>query len=222
MSAQRGVSLVELMIGLALGLFIVAATSMAVVTQLDDQRRLLMATQVEQDLRGAADLIARDLRRSGYWHDAARQLSANGGTPNAYTTLGAGDAAHPSTSVGYAYSQDAPGADNDAADPNDQTGAKLDGGVIKLLSGGSWQPLTDPDTITVTTFQVAQSSQSIPLGAYCTQPCAPGTPNCPPVQLLRSVTIAIDAHATHDSSIARSLRTTVRLRNDDIVGACTT
>jgi hypothetical protein len=34
------------------------------------------------------------------------------------------------------------------------------------------------------------------------------------------VTIAIDAHAAHDPSITRSLRTTVRLRNDRIVGAC--
>jgi type IV pilus assembly protein PilW len=217
---SRGASLVELMIGLALGLFIVAAASMAITTQLDDQRRLMMAAQVEQDLRAAVDLIARDLRRTGYWQDSARELPATGSAANAYGSVNAGSTERPGTSVTYTYSHDDPGEENGAVDLNDQTGAKLDGGVIKLLSGGTWQALTDADTVKVDHFQVAMDTQTVSLAGYCAAPCPPGAASCPPTQQVRSVTIAIDAHAAHDPSITRSLRTTVRLRNDRIVGAC--
>ena len=51
------------MVGVAVGLFVVAAASMLVATQLSDNRRLTLETQVQQDLRAAADIITRELRR---------------------------------------------------------------------------------------------------------------------------------------------------------------
>jgi len=67
---QAGLSMVELMVGVAIGLFVVAGATMAVSNQLGDNRRLMLETQIQQDLRAAADVIARDLRRSGYWASA--------------------------------------------------------------------------------------------------------------------------------------------------------
>ena len=67
---QRGLSIVELMVGMAIGLFVVAAASMLVVTQLSDNRRLTLETQVQQDLRATADIITRELRRAGHWGKA--------------------------------------------------------------------------------------------------------------------------------------------------------
>ena len=67
---QRGLSIVELMVGVAIGLFVVAAASMLVVTQLSDNRRLTLETQVQQDLRATADIITRELRRAGHWGKA--------------------------------------------------------------------------------------------------------------------------------------------------------
>jgi len=40
---------------------------MVLTTQLGDNRRLLLEAQMQQDMRTAADLISRDLRRAGYW-----------------------------------------------------------------------------------------------------------------------------------------------------------
>jgi hypothetical protein len=37
---------------------------------------------------------------------------------------------------------------------------------------------------------------------------------------VRVVTIALTGQSAQDAAIVRSLRTTVRLRNDQIVGAC--
>ena len=78
---SRGLSLVEMMVGIAVGLFIVAGASLVTVNQISDNRRLTLETQVQQDLRAAADLVARDLRRAGYWGKAQTSMWYEGG-PN--------------------------------------------------------------------------------------------------------------------------------------------
>lgn len=70
----RGLSLVELMVGIAVGLMVVAGASFVAVNQIGDNRRLTLETQVQQDLRAAADLIVRDLRRTGYWGNSQQGL----------------------------------------------------------------------------------------------------------------------------------------------------
>ena len=51
----RGVSIVELMVGITIGLFILAAATVMLTSQLADNRRLLLEAQVQQDLRATAD-----------------------------------------------------------------------------------------------------------------------------------------------------------------------
>ena len=63
---QFGYSLVELMVGITIGLFIVAATSLMISTQLSGNRRMLLETQLNQDLRATADIITRELRRASF------------------------------------------------------------------------------------------------------------------------------------------------------------
>ena len=60
----RGLSLIELMVGIAVGLFIVAAATVLVSGQLGENRRLMLDTQLQQDLRATADIITRELRRA--------------------------------------------------------------------------------------------------------------------------------------------------------------
>jgi type IV pilus assembly protein PilW len=38
--------------------------------------------------------------------------------------------------------------------------------------------------------------------------------------VVRDITVDITGQAAHDSSVSRSLRSNVRLRNDAIIGAC--
>ena len=59
----RGLSLVELMVGIAVGMFVVAAAATLVATQLTENRGLQLELQVQQDLRATADIITRELRR---------------------------------------------------------------------------------------------------------------------------------------------------------------
>jgi prepilin peptidase dependent protein B len=63
---QRGLSIIELMVGVAIGMFIIGGAIKLFVDMFGNNRRLLIETRVNQDLRATADIIARDLRRAGY------------------------------------------------------------------------------------------------------------------------------------------------------------
>lgn len=65
MARQRGLSLVELLVGISVGLFVLAGATLLLSTQLGDNRRLLLETQLQQDLRATMDIITRELRRAG-------------------------------------------------------------------------------------------------------------------------------------------------------------
>ena len=101
---QRGLSLVELMVGIAIGLLVVAAAATLMSTQLNDNRRLLLETQVNQDLRAAMDIVTRDLRRAGHWSSAELAIwsAASAQQKNPYEAIGLGG----STEVGYRYRRD--------------------------------------------------------------------------------------------------------------------
>lgn len=71
--AQRGVGLVELMVGITVGLIVTAGATVVATRQINEHRRLMLEVQMQQDLRVAADLLQQDLRRAGY-----RGLPANG------------------------------------------------------------------------------------------------------------------------------------------------
>src|SRR6185369_348939 len=62
---QQGLSIVELMVGLAIGLVVVAAALLALTNHLRENRSLLLEARLMQDLQTTTDLIARDLRRAG-------------------------------------------------------------------------------------------------------------------------------------------------------------
>ncbi len=107
---QRGLSLVELMVGIAVGLFIVAGTVTLATSQLSENRRVLLETQVQQDLRAAADIIARDLRRAGRQNDndallnVAQPLPAAPPAANPLAAINVGGAAG-SADLSFSYMQ---------------------------------------------------------------------------------------------------------------------
>jgi type IV pilus assembly protein PilW len=217
---QRGLSIVELMVGVAVGLFVVAGATVVVSNQLGDNRRLMLETQIQQDMRAAADLITRDIRRSGYWgsaetgiwHAGAVAVASNPYTPLDYVTNGAAASA-----VRFSYSRGAV-ENNLVDDATDRSGFQLSNGVIQMYVGGAWQALTDGNTLRVTNFQVTLNNHDIDLA--CFNPCPVGAVACPPKQTVRDITVQIDGTAVHDPAVQRSAHSRVRLRNDVINGAC--
>lgn len=218
---QRGLSLVEMMVGLTVGLIVVAGASMMMVGQLDDHRRLTLETQVQQDLRAAADLVLRDLRRAAYrqrsedlvWTPQAGALLQGNGFSQVSFSRESGE-------LTYAYSRaPQPAAEDNVPGADERYGFRVRDGTLQFLLGGAWQPLTDPHTMRVSDFNVTLNEQRVELGEFCAAPCPPGA-DCPPRQLVRDIAVSLTGTATHDPRVVRSVRLGARLRNDAIQGSC--
>ena len=208
---QRGLSLIELMVGAAIALFVAAAGGGLLAGHLRENRALLLEARLTQDLRTTADLINRDLRRAGYWGNA-------GAGVNPYAELVPGIAA--SDSVSLHYSMDA--TENDVVDRNEQFGFRLRGGAVELqLGAGNWQALTDANTLTVTAFSVIPEVQDVSLASFCPTACAADSNStCPPHRKVRNLTVSITAALVSDVRVVRAVRSNVRVRSDAIVGSC--
>lgn len=219
-SAQRGLSMVELLVGVAIALFIAAAGATLFAGNLRENRQLLLEARLMQDLRTAADVATRDLRRAGYWAGASDGIWAAGGSgvaANPYVALAPTRAA--SDAAGFRYSRDV--TENNAVDSNEQFGFRLRNGAIEIqLGAGNWQALTDAGTLTITAFSVTPTVQDIALDAFCAKACPAGSATCPPHQQVRSLALAISGRLVADAGVTRSVRSQVRLRNDPVTGAC--
>lgn len=223
-AAMRGLSLVELMVGIAVSMFVVAAAALLVSSQLSANRRLLLETQLQQDLRATADIITRELRRGSYW------ASSNEGVP---TPAGGAIVGNPmralavnSAEVHYKYRR---GSGLEAF------GFRLDGdGVIRACqSDGSevggqcnsgWQDLTDTNTVEVRSISLsstraglrARTANDDTLVLPCPNLCADGTTACWPTVGVREVTLTLTGRSRNDSAVERTLTSSVRVRNDRV------
>lgn len=217
--AQRGLSLVELMVGIAIGLVVVAGAALVASSQISDTRRLLLETQLQQDLRAAADIITRELRRAGsnaydnlardaVWSPTTLSSAANPYTAIAPSTL----PSTPDTSVGYAYYRTSGAVGG--------FGFRLNAGVIEFNLDGSptsgWQALTDARVLRVTTFTVTQNNgPAVPLA--CPNECPTGGTACFPAWQTREFVVDIAGEAVADPAVQRSIRAAAKLRNDLLV-----
>jgi len=207
---KRGMSLVELMVGITVGLFIVAAATTLMANQLVDNRKLLIETQIQQDLRASMDIITRQLRRAGALDTALAQAGLGtatglGGNPNTFTAVM--PAAGAGSEVRFAFYRNA----------SDQGpyGFKLEANTIKTRVSGNPLPqeLTDSNVMTVTSFTVTPvvvASVVLP----CPKLCADGTAACWPQLVVRDFSVTIAAEAKNDATVKRSMTSRVRLRND--------
>jgi len=217
----RGLSIVELMVGIAVGLFIVAGATLVAVNQIGDNRRLSLETQVQQDLRATADLIARDLRRAGYWGTPEASVWYEGGpavASNPYTLVSPSTAGTTADQVDYRYAHPTDPEDGTVDDVRETFGFKVEDYTVKSYIGGSWQALTDPNVLKVTRFDVHLNEETSVLD--CFNACAGGGTACWPRVAVRRFTVEIAGEAVGDAAVKRSVITTVRLRNDATGGAC--
>ena len=229
LAGQHGLSLVELMVGLTIGLIVTTAASLVMVQQVVAHRRLALEIQLQQDLRAALDPMQSDLRRAGFWATAERSVWAEGESTaaNPYqATPGCSAVSIDGKQVVYAYST----ADyvNTAspratAEPGeDYFGLRFNDKTLYFMRGCSggrpnWQPLTDTATVIVDAFTIRAVTDTLPLAAYCSQGCQTG--DCPRLEQ-RRFDIQVQAHSPFDPAVKRSLSISTRPRNEAMLGAC--
>lgn len=207
-SRQHGLSLASLLVGMALGLVVVAGAASMASTQMVDNRRLLLETQVHQDLRAAADIVTRELRRAGHaahpehlvWSAAAPDHQPR---PNGLAGLRLGQGADVVT---YGY-------DRSLAPVPASFGYQFSAHTLKQRIGATVQDLTDPRVLKVTAFNVAlQAAGSEQLA--CPRLCSDGSQDCWPTLSLTDAVITLSGEATSDATVNHTVTTRVRLRND--------
>lgn len=225
--AQQGLTLVELMVGLTVGLIVLAGAVVMASTQIGEHKRLVLETQLQQDLRAAADLMLRDLKRAGTWDTPQAGVWSSGNTEprrNPYDNV---SLAEGGDRIEYHYARHTDHSDPNAnkspednqVTSNENFGFRISQGRLEFMLGGQYQALTDPSTVIVTQFNVRIQPQSLSLPDYCTAPCPVGV-DCPPRLEVRDVSITLEGQAAHDLKVKRSVDLRARLRNDRLVGAC--
>lgn len=209
----RGFTLVELMVGLAIGLVIVAAALAFAAQHMRERRSTVAQSRLTHDLHAAADTVARSLRRAGYWADASAGMASRGAAPNPYALV-----ANTDELIEFRHSRDT--EENHAVDSNEQFGFRLHEHTLEMLLGtGGWQALSDPASVRITSFRVTPFEQRIPLDAFCDEPCPARDERCPR-QLVRSFAVEMSGQSLADPTLSRSVQTQVRVRNDAISGRC--
>jgi len=217
-AAELGFSIIELMVGIALALLIAAAAAFLLASSVGENRRLLLEAQVTQDLRSAADLVTHQTRRAGHWSGASTlglwSASASA-VPNPYAAITPDAGA--SDMLALRYSQDA--NENNAVDGNEQVAFRLRNGALEAQLGEhTWQALTDASTLVVTRFHIQPTVRSSTLESACA--CVDSEACTAPLVQVRSVEIEISGQAANDASVLRTVRSTVRLRNDNVISGC--
>ncbi|MBI3153976.1 MAG: prepilin-type N-terminal cleavage/methylation domain-containing protein [Burkholderiales bacterium] len=205
--SQRGLSLVELMVGITVGLFVVAGATFVVSAQLGDNRRLLLETQLHQDLRATVDIVTREMRRAGATLAPEGMVWQQGSVPqpDAHQTVTLADGGR---EVGFQFER-APGITG-------PFGYRLDGGVVKSRIGAAgWQELTDRAVMDVLAFTIA-TDFSPPQTLPCPRGCGgdPTDTTCWPQLTVRSYVVDITARSRADPAVQRRLTSRVRLGND--------
>lgn len=211
--AQKGVSLIELMVGITVGLLILAGVSNLFADYIRSNKDLLTMTRLNQELRSATDLMARDIRRAGYWQNAITGVWYSGSASvvaNPYATVDT------TTGIAYDYALDA----DDSVGTAEAFGFKLDNGTLMMLKDNGWAAVTDSSSTTITSFTITPTLRTISLLEYCIKPCPGGSTTCPPQMTVRDIDISITGQSKNDSTITRQIRESVRVRNDQVTGAC--
>ena len=176
---QAGLSMIELMISIAIGLVVVSGViGMFVSTAVSSTENLKM-TRLNQELRAAMDVMVQDIRRAGYRGDS---ITAAGANP---FITGVNDLTVTGTDC-ITFTYDSTALDNptavagwglvDAASDVFGYRREVVGGVGVVRSGtgaavtlgscttGDWQDLTDGDSVDITTLRFDVVSVLSPAG----------------------------------------------------------
>lgn len=160
---QSGVSLVELMVGIVVGLIVLLGISSVYVNSARSSRTATAANQLNQDMRAVMDIMVNDLRRAGFWSTA---VTGTNPFTAAATNIRITSPAANNDCILYSYDAPFAGAPNGAVDTGtDFFGFRLTGGAIQTLqsttitstatvcaniNADSWSTLTDNRAIAVT------------------------------------------------------------------------
>lgn len=139
---QRGFSVIETMIAVAIGLFIVLGILTFFSAYANKERQVVSISAYRHDIKDLVDLMGRELRRAGYWGGAVAALESGEPVDNPFQDIRVDDGC-----ILYAYDKNGDGI----LQTGDQAGFYLNKRDARVYYGsqvagkcgeGSWQPIT--------------------------------------------------------------------------------
>ena len=204
--AQKGLTLIELMIGMVIGLIVSGIALNLYISTLNISAQTSNTVRLNQEMRLIMDMMVSDIRRAGYGEvpagvSVAYSSIVSGGVPVSMFDDGAGQ-----DCLVVSYNSD---ADADI----ELFAYKLDSGVVQLselsvvststasvncMSFTTWENLSSTDISSVS--ELSFSSNAASTGWASTIP--------------KVIEITLSASSAQDSKIFRQLKETVRVRNE--------
>ena len=214
---NRGVVLIELLVGAVVGLIVVGAILTLTVNTLHASSTNVQYSQVAQSLRSAMEIISRDLRRSGVNSDVLSCYAQNAcNSSHKEVTYFASNGQN--NCVLFSFDRNLVGV----ADRVYWTGVRygsLAGAIEIKVSGaagdddctdGTWVALTDTDVVNITAF----SLDTTPSYSFLvSQDTAAGTQS---LLQVRKVNISITGELASGGG-SQTINEVVRLRNDSFI-----
>jgi len=191
MKKQHGLTLIEMMIAMIIGIIISGAVITIFISNIKSATDTMKMTRLNQELRGVMTLISDEIKRAGYSSDA---------TNSAFNDAFNFDSG--SSCLRYSYDEDGDGTQG----ADEQFGFHLNNSAIEwtnrvtsdTCAGTGWQDITDTAIATMTAFIITDA----PIGV--------GTININHL----NVTLTGQVDLTPNDAV-RTITEIVRVRNED-------
>ena len=229
----RGFSLVEVLIGSTVSLWLLLGAMQLTSHHLASYRHQARLLRLDQELRAALDMVVRDLQRARHWQAAgvAPDPSATEPTANPYEAISL-NAATAASSVEYGYDRTLATAPI-AFGFRRQVASNGTGNLQMKNAMGGWQPMTDPAIVNITRFAITPVLRENRLWQHCRcrfqaqrapdcEDTALGASNTAPTLQVTLLDIDITGASPGDSNLVRALTERVHLHNPAIAhsGGC--
>jgi len=220
---QAGLTLIEMMIAMVLGLFVTAVIITVFSTNVRSSTENIKMIRLNQELRGVMTMMVDEIKRAGYSADPTNSDFMD--DFNVFPT------APPHTCLRYSYDENRDGI----RDANERFGFKLEDDTVKWTTSGGdpntapicgvgvWTELTDPNLAFITTLDSAPASDFKIIGSA--NSVGGGVSGITALTTttgisVYDVTITLTGitdlpHSSPANDPRRTIIETIRIRNDD-------
>lgn len=214
---QTGFSLIELMVSMIVGLLVLAAVTAIFLSMLNSNNDNLKSIRLNQDLRAAMSLMARNIRRAGSDREAAahsivvpaiKPFQVEGLTADQVVQVSSNEAGTANKCITFSYDEITAGTSGDRDSPGELYGYRWDEtdetiqareNAATCAANSNWGDVTDNTLILIKDLNFVDTSTST------------GLPGVAPV---RQITVTITGELTSDATVSRTLTETINIRNN--------
>lgn len=195
---QRGETLIGLMIGLAVGLIVLAGASAMFVSNIGSNRETLQAGLLDREMKAIRDVMVSEIRRAQYRANSEHRYDGGGFCTDDFCNPADAKAFSltSGTNFQFAFDRNEDGARNE----DECTGFRLVNNAIEMKSGcnnPTWSQLSDPATVQITALSFTVNCGTTTGAAFYN----------------RTVNITLTGRLVSDNTVTRTFTEQVLLRN---------